>query len=283
MRKEALVTIVDSNTNNPGSGIRDEDYNPSKRYEEEAIRCFTAWRENGGQFKNIPIYALCITGRKLQDATIQKFKDLNVTFLDHYIPEANDYQSGYFYVPIGCAWLEENISEDFLIHIDLDMSLIKEPPSDFFYFDRNKYIAKIGIIPTPDRSAPNNKKHAYNMGNYPINFNTCIITSWKDDKFYKLWYNKIKNNVPKRSDCNNDRIFSQWEEHIVDVMHFDDNIPIEPVDKFQVGYMWDKIDSLTNKEFEKIYFFHDHIGDKYDIRTRIEYAKRKMKNNGCIK
>ena len=272
MVKEALITIVDSNKNNPGSGIYDENYNPSKKYEEEAIRCFTSWRKNGGKFKDITIYALCISGRKLQESTIQKFKELKVTFLDYYLPETNEYQSGYFYVPIGCRWLEDNITEDFLIHIDLDMSLIKEPPSSFFYFDRNKHIAKVGIIPQPDRTASNN--YAQYMGDYPINFNTCFITSWREDGFYKLWYNKIKETVPKKSECINDRIFSQWEEHTIDIMYFDDKISIEPLDKFQIGYMWEPLNNFTNEEFKKIYFFHDHIGTKGAIRTRIEYTKR---------
>jgi hypothetical protein len=264
----ALLTVVDSDEGNPGDGIRDEGYEPSKRYESEAVACFRAWRKSGGKYADIPIYALHISGRELKKETLMKFKLMDVTYIKHDMPEVNEYDCGYFYVPIGLAWLESQIKEDFLIHIDIDMMLVREPTEKLLFFDRDRYIAKIAIINEKDR----NKRFGVD---YSINFNTCFITSYREDLFYKTWYTFIKDTVPQKDKCDSQRVFSEWEEFIVDEMHFKYDFPIEPIDRIMVGQYWDPIFTYSDKEFQNIFFLHDHYGTYERTKTILNYYKRR--------
>jgi hypothetical protein len=264
---EALLTIVDSNYGNPGDGIRDEGYLPSKQYETEAIQCFQHWREKAGRYKDIPIYAMQVTETPISRKTLEVFQDLNVTYIHRHLPEINSYDCGYFYVPFGCEWLENNIKEQLLIHIDLDMILLQEPPPSLFYIQ--DAIAKIAIIKGKDR----NKR--FYVG-YPINFNTCFIVSFKRDKFYSKWADAIRRLVPSKDECANDRIFSEWEEHVVDKMYFDEGVKIEVIDRIMIGEFWEPIDSYDDRAFENIYFIHDHYGTNARWKSMIEYEKRRL-------
>ena len=93
--------------------------------------------------------------------------------------------------------------------------------------------------------------------------------------FYKTWYTFIQHEVPKKNECTSQRVFSEWEEFVVDVMHFKHGIPIEPIDRFMVGQYWDPINSYSDEEFQDIYFLHDHYGTYERSKTMLNYYKRR--------
>lgn len=242
--KYALITVIENSDNLYSDEV---DFRPPSM-EKEAITCFTSWRQNGGTFKDIPIYAMCPTKRFPEPETIKKLKDLNVTYIQEHLPETDNYTCGWWNVPIGCSWMEENLTEDFFIHTDLDMYLMREPVEDLFYCEKN-VLAKIG-------SVSGRRFHREIVPEYKLNFETCFINSWRENRFYKTWYDMLTKTESEMVD-RGERVSPEIEEHIVDVMYHGGEYVIEDAGyEFQFG-SWYPVKHI--EDISKTYFRHEHL------------------------
>lgn len=256
--KYALITIIENNDNLHEG---EKDFRPLKM-EDEAVLCFRSWRKNGGKFKDIPIYAMCPTKRIPSKECIKKIKEFDVKYIEYYIPETDNFTCGFWNVPVGCSWLEENIEEDFLIHIDLDMCLLKPPPESLFYCEKD-VLARIGTI--------SGKRYHRTIANYDLNFETCFINSWRENRFYKKWYDYLNEIEPKIK--NTVKRYSEIEEHVIDILYHEGIEKIEPVDSdFQFG-SWYPVRHIKN--IQNTYFRHEHLVGDYCNTTS---KKREFKN-----
>ena len=104
----------------------------SRYFEKEAVKAFACWRQNAGWLKDIPIYAVCSTKATLSEETRLKFRELNVTYVEAYLPITETYTCGFWNIPLVGQWAESNLNADVLIKIDLDMYLIRPLPESLF-------------------------------------------------------------------------------------------------------------------------------------------------------
>jgi len=279
-----LFLVVEDNRNKGGGGYGAGQKN--KLLTDEAIRCVTSWRKFGGVWKDISIVAMCITGNLPPVETINKLKNLGVTFIEEYQPETKNYPAGWWSTPLAGRLIEAyNTIDDFIIHIDLDMFLVKHL-LEYDILSSSEYLAACAVYSNgyeDDKQIdPRWKK----------TFVTCFITSWNSNKFYTKWYNKMMNlnEVWKNKFPDEIAGLKQWnkpdwwdycnlEEHAVDCLYYEDREIIDKVHKIQIGpYQgYEGVYNLTDKEFKKVCFVHNHI-DNHDGYVKImkEYASRRI-------
>lgn len=247
-------------------------------YEDEAIRCFTNWRKNGGWLKDIRIYTLCSTKNTISKSTIEKLKSLSVEYIEDYASESDQYSSGFLTLPYCGKYFEEsNIDEDILIRIDLDMTLLK--PINELLFER---ATKNTIIGQYDIDSMKDQRTSYQEA---LPFDTGFMIVDKANRFYQKWYelcfsNEVLN-CKEWHDIRNVLGDYYLEEFAVDYMYHNKIKPIQPVQKYQYGEGYASIDTFTNEQLKSLYFCHEHIYvDKkfpwnYDsTREHIKYLKR---------
>lgn len=245
----ALITVIEGgNCNNKGSKITNR-----RDLEAEAIRCFKSWRKNGGQLKDIPIYCLAPTENTPSRETIQAIEKLGVNYIEHFIPETEAYICGYWNVPIAGVYFENNLKEDFLIHIDLDMMLLREPSDSFFWCDP-RTIARVGQFGWRRNINPD----------FKVTFETCFMLSWRDNGFYQKWYDILKEEEKKFKGSYE---YTDMEEHVVDIAYHENRFKIEPIVNFQIGPRCRPLSHI--KDISTIYFYHGHSHEE-----RVDYIMR---------
>lgn len=285
----ALITTIEGDL---------QDINTTKcgyqrQYEQEAIRCFTEWRRNAGWLRDIPIYTVALTRNTISEETSRILKTLNVTYIEAYHPDTEQFQSGYWNIPLSGKYFEEHLSEDVLIKIDLDMYLIKPMKKELF-----DLVDDVTIVGRYDElSAKHNTNKLTFPDRYGQPWDTGLIIARRAAGFYAKFYQKL---TQLTSEYNNGVLESTYglrvkqhdndigvdygamEEFAVSVMHTDDGIPLRAITKYNLGEFYAPIDIYTDEEVDNIYFFHEHIPytePGYDkIRTRINYKKRVLQN-----
>ena len=92
MKKIILATVIEGDETciNKQRGY-DETSHKTGLYEQEAIICFTYWRKNAGELKDIRIIAHCPTKNTISLHTQEKLKELNVEYIEDYQPETDNY------------------------------------------------------------------------------------------------------------------------------------------------------------------------------------------------
>lgn len=277
MNKVAFIVAVESNKNRGGGGRGSGEFN--RPLEEEAIRCFQSWRSPlGNMFRDIPIYAICMTGNTPSKKTLEEFKKLNVTYTEVYNEDTKKFPAGWWSTPLIGKWAEENLDEDLFIHTDLDMILLRKASSYLTQFNTG-YEIKCSVysenFPDDYQIVPEWKKL----------FVTSFCCSTKQSKFYTKWYNKMMelNEQWNKKDLNPKDwwIYCNLEEHAVDVLYYIDGLKIQHMNKIQIGNgtAYDTVESLTDKEINNVYFNHDHFHDKWSKKTIEEYVKRRIMLN----
>lgn len=260
-----------------------------RQYEQEAIKCFTEWRKNGGGLRDIPIYTIALTNHPASRTTQRILEDLGVTYIEDYHPETENYQNGYWNIPLAGKYFEERLSVDTLIKIDLDMYLIK--PMERFLFSLEHRIPLVGRY--DDDSAKHDTNKLIFPARYGRPWDTGLIISHRESGFYAAFYDKLKQLTAeyeagifedkyglrvKRQDDDIGVDYGAIEEFAISVMHTDDKVPLREITKYNLGEFYVPIDSYTDDEVPGIYFFHEHIPCSelgYDkTRTRINYKKR---------
>jgi len=272
----ALITMIESNENslNEQRGFVFEN---KRLYEDEAVQCFEAWRQNGGWLKDIPIYVYCPTRNVVSEKTKDEFKKLNVTYIEKYHAETEHFFSGFCNVPFCGMIFEEILTEDILIHIDLDMKLIKPLPEDLVNSVKEKKFIICGQY--DDESAKNQRKIGDDWDN-PLD--TGFLISHRETGFYKYFHESLTEITKTLGDerwkekCPDVPLYF-LEEYVIDKAYNELGYPVRPIQKYQVGEGYAKLESYTDEELQKVYFWHEHIlhGKDYDkIRAKIEFFKR---------
>lgn len=288
----ALITAIEPNKQD----INTLKQNYTREYETEAIKCFNDWRLNAGWLKDIPIYCLCPTKNDISEKTKNIFKSLNVNYIHNYIKETDEYENGYWNIPLMGKYFEEKLDENILIKIDLDMYLLKEIPKNIINSSKT-IVGRYDI---------NSAKHNLNSLFFPENlyglpFDTGLIISHKAEKFYEKYYNtlklvthqyntSIKNNSQDIFNIYNIKVQGEFEdgmdygvleEFSVNLLNLNTNNSIQGIEKYNIGEYYIPLSEYNDDEIKNIYFLHEHkpvTEPGYNgLKLLIEYKKRLSK------
>ena len=251
----ALFLVADNQEDNKGDVGDKYCHGAVLPYETELLCCIKAWRQNGGKFAKIPIYVVCPTLKGISKETVKKITDLGAFYWHEYKPETDFYKCGYWNVPLAGMMLEKAnfCKEQILIHIDLDMMLMKAPTDNLLSVCQTS-MATIGI----NEHRPTARYPDFDGKIYPHEANTGFIVSWAGDKFYTKWYKRLAD-LTKLLDQQNPPEYSIYEERVIDLMHFEEGIYMEFVEKYQVN---GDVSEYTDEEIMNLYFFHGHANMK---------------------
>jgi hypothetical protein len=252
------------------------DFDNDRYYETEALSLFTSWRKNAGKLKDVPIYALCMTGNEPSLATQEKFKELDVTYISEYQKETESFLSGFWNIPLGGVWFERNLEEDIIIKLDLDMEVLKPLPGDLFGLPDKGSV--VGVFDTYqldlERTLPPGAT---------IQTNTCLIISYRESMVYTEWYEHLKVLTEK---AQNPSFLEEYNMKLDDIeeFSFDDMLykslfseKVSTVEKFQLGEHYPVLSNFSEEEVGGIYFWHEHYKKtprKELVREKIEFLKR---------
>jgi hypothetical protein len=265
----------------------------TRYYEQEAIKSFLCWRENGGWLKDIPIYVMCPTGKNISDETKKKFYELNVTYIEEYLNETSNFDCGFWNIPLVGKWAEKNLVEDILIKIDLDMYLIRPLKKEMFDNLDKSVVGRHGPFPASFYLDKMSEKFPEYKNFYNTGF---TITEKKSNFFHKqmealerctLSYKKNTFEkdfgliISEKDNDNSDNSFPYFllEELCVSIME-KEGVPIKPIDMFYLETDWDEIDEMKKLgmpyNINEIFFIHEHIDTKIDqnkIKNKLKYKK----------
>jgi len=245
----ALLLVVEASKHNKGDVIGKYGKNVEIDYEREAITCVEYWRKNGGVYKDIPIYAINLNENPPWGKTIETLEKMDVIYVEDYLKHiTKDFPCGYWNTPFALNYLENNhiVYEDLLIHIDLDMYLMRNPPENMFQISEDK-ICKIAI----NKYRPTDSLDYKISPIYPFEIATNLIVSERKKHFYKTWWSTLfyiwktrKHNFDMKTLC-------IYEERVIDEMYHHD---VYDMEFFDVDYQMEE-DSKTLP-----YFIHSHMG-----------------------
>lgn len=265
----ALIGAIESefNDTNVNTGICEA---CKRRLESEAIECFTAWRKNGGWLKDIPIYAVCPSKNRISEATKEKFKELNVTYIEQYDPIVDTFTSGFLNIPLVGKMMEEQLTEGVLIKIDLDMNLIKPLPPELLHRDI--------VVGQYDDYCVKMQRDAVDGVN-PLD--TGFIISPRESGLYSKFFDKCME-LMGSDDPGWLRVKAQTgeyylEEYAMDRIYASGEFNINLIQKYQIGEWYTPVKELTDKELDNVYFWHEHLvyDPEYNrIQEKIDFARR---------
>jgi len=266
----ALIGAIESefNDTNVNTGICEA---CKRRLESEAIECFTAWRKNAGWLKDIPIYAVCPTKNVISDKTKEKFKELNVTYIEDYQAVTETFTSGFLNIPLVGHMMEYILHEDILIKIDLDMNIIKPLPKELVESDQI-------IVGQYDDYCTKHQREGIAEDNP---FDTGFIISKRNTFFYKHFFDLCMLYM-NSDDPDWLRVKAQTgdyylEEYVMDRIYAEGSFDIKPIQKYQIGEWYTPVKELSDDELDNVYFWHEHL--EYDpeynrIQEKIDFARR---------
>ena len=221
----SLGIVIESN-----DSYIDKNKISQKRFlEKEALKCVYHWRKFGGKYKDIDIYCICITKNTPCKKTIKLLQDQNVQYIEHYLEITETFDCGFYNKVLGCKIIENYTTTDLLIHIDLDMYLIKEPKIP----EKNSCLRYDSIQKQFER------KHNLEI------FNTCFIVS--EYGFYNLWWDKLQSCIKNYKNLDvKDLDFRKIEELSFDLLSED--IEIQPLDDLIFGETYTDFNIIENKD-----------------------------------
>ena len=271
----ALITPIDV-----AKVITDANGNKASRfYDKEALRCFSSWRKNAGELKDISIYALSFNPKEVYPEEFNRaLSDMNVkVFYDtrsHTSGFKNEVMAGLFFERCN------EVKEDIMIKIDLDMKILK--PIDNFLIDKAYDEVIVG------QYDEHNAKDQRQLADGSLPFDTSFIVSSKKMKFYELYMSTFNDSSIILSD--------EWKamkmkygdyfkiEYAVDVINKKNLMPIHPVQYYQFGEGYRSIKHFTDEQVKSIVFLHEHIYEnnmfpaEYDAKEEhIQYIKRRSR------
>jgi hypothetical protein len=279
--EKILFTVIeanDNNINNNNSSI--SKVTTPRLYEDEAILCFEEWRKNAGELKDIKIICYCPTHNVPSSETIRKLKDLNVTYIENYLPESENMEIGFFLVPLVGKIIENEYPDAYLIHIDLDMKLIKPIPDYLFENTADIYCGQY------DKYAVKDQRKLTNINPkwiYPLD--TGFTVSHNSTKFYEYYWDRFINlykndNYKKDEGWNllNTGVY-HLEEYVMDVIFYNNELNVKPINYYQIGEGYTKVNLFPDDKIKDILFWHEHIFLESDYkhektREKINFFKR---------
>lgn len=210
----ALLLVVESSKKNKGDVIGKYGTDIELPYEREAITCVEYWRRNGGEYKDCSIYAVNLNGNPPDVSTINTLKEMDVMYFQDYFPITETFPCGYWNTPFALNYLENRIYETLLIHIDLDMYLMRKPTYKLFDVQEDK-ICKISI----NKYRPTDSLDYKISPIYPFEIATNFIVSKRKKQFYSYWWSSLFYLWKTRKHNFDDKTLCIYEERIVDEMY----------------------------------------------------------------
>ena len=276
--EKILFTVIEGDNNNINNNTGN--VTTPRLYEQEAIKCFTNWREKAGNLKDIKIICYAPSKNLPSEDTINALKKLNVTYIENYLKESERMEIGFFLVPLVGYKLEQEYPNDLLIHIDLDMNIIKPIPNK--YFDNKIYIGQYDNI-----SALSQRRNV----DWENPLDTGFTISPSSSNFYKVFWEEFSdlyfNKKYKYEEswlCQNAENGVYFlEEYVADKLYNLEILPINPIQFYQVGEGYVEVSDITDDELNKVLFWHEHLfveegnWKRTKIRQKIEFFKRLKK------
>ncbi|MFA7127772.1 MAG: hypothetical protein WC136_01230 [Sphaerochaeta sp.] len=276
--KIILFTVIESDYCNTNNNFSDSGITTPRLYEQEAIKCFTQWRQKGGWLKDIPIICWCPTNNRPTLKTINKLKELGIIYIDQTIPQSFEYTVGFFHVPIVGKLLEELYPLHYLIHIDLDMNIIKPIPE--VLFNDNVYCGQYDPI-----SQQHQRDLTVINKDWKLSMDTGFTISHTSHKFYNMYYDvftDLLNNYKNNESWNklNSSIYN-LEEFAMDILFYKQgdynlNYEIKSIIYYQLGEGYIPYDEVPKNELNNILFWHEHIYENSQgmLNDKIRFLKR---------
>lgn len=258
--KYALILCVENENsiNNRNTDL------PFRYFEKESINCIKKWRENAGWLKNIPIYIMSPT-EDVSQHTKDEYIKLNAIYLNKKLEVFKEHTHGFFNVHYAGNYFESlpELQDYCLIHIDLDMEILRDLPKN--YFDdlwNNKYQAFCGGYLEEDYK--NQRKPLYSTKLTNTDFIVSIPSKFM---FYKEMINCI-NYVDDDYDKFVQQGYREYdrEEYSSDYLISKNNV------KLIIGY--EQGEGYSHNNNKNVYFWHEHYYDKPNVKLKLQ--KRKL-------
>lgn len=251
--KIALVTVIENNTDNKNG----------HKYFDEAIKCYKSWRKH---HPDIKIYAICVSDATLSKKEQTLLKKLNVQYIEKYFPETEDFEYGFYNVPLALKYFETlETNEKIIIHTDLDMYLEKPINTNIFspIFENKIIIGKY------DENARKDQR---------VDYDTGFTIHLKNTKFYHIFWSIVKQLIDKEIPLPKSVKTYDLEEYAITLVENNNLFNISPIMKYQVGEGYPSIDTFSDEEVENIYFWHEHLESdtlEENLKEKIKYYKRR--------
>lgn len=265
-----ILTVENENSIN-NRRIQETQEFDFRYYEKESINCIKSWRNNAGWLKDIEIYILCPT-EDIKPETKEQYKFYNVNYINEKPENFKEYEYGFANVHFAGDYFHKLLPNKMLIHIDLDMDILRPLPIEFFnpLWD-NKVKAYIGGYQEEDYTS-----QRPNIISEEI-LNTDFIVSISNE--YNI-YEKIIQGMDYIS-SNYDRLsrYSDEDLRVYDIEEYGadyaynndkDNI------KLIIGYEQGE-GYYYNEKLKNVYFWHEHLKSTkkpHLIRDRLKLMKR---------
>lgn len=269
----ALITAIegDANNLNEQKGI----VKTRRLFETEAVLCFESWRKNAGWLKDINIYTFCPTHNTVTEETKKRFANLGVTYIEEYQPVTETFISGFLNVPLVGKLLEERLSEDVLIKIDLDMNLIKPLPEHLVNSETLICGQYDDYCTAQQRTVAEGWQNPYDTG---------FTISRRESGFYKFFYDILDQTMNSHDpEWEKVRAVSgdyYLEEYVMDKIVNQQLWPVKPIQRYQIGEWYTPVKEFSDSELLEVYFWHEHVihDPVYDkVREKVEYFNRMRK------
>lgn len=247
-----ILTVENENSINNRRAKETEEFE-FRYYEEESINCVSSWRKNAGWLKDIDIFILCPT-EDVSEKTKVEYQKYNVNYINETPKEFKEYDYGFANVHFAGLYFESILKHKILIHIDLDMEILREIPVSFFDdIFNNKVKGYVGGYQDEDYSSQRPLKFSNKL------LNTDFIVSVNDGS-YSFYSDVIKgmeyvSNYFKEFVKNDELRVYDIEEYGADYAYNDDTI------KLLIGYEQGE-GYHFNIDLPEVYFWHEHKKEK---------------------
>lgn len=265
MNKYALILTVENENSINNRRFSETNELNFRYYEKESIRCIKSWRERAGWLKDIPIYVMCPT-EDIKEETKKEYQKYNVNYINQKPINFKSHEYGFTNVHYVGHHFEQLLLDTMLIHIDLDMEILRPLPEDFFDDIWNgTYKAYIGSYLQED----------YKIQRKPImcpiltNTDFVVNIAGKFNIYQEIleMLDSLDNEYSELMKKHNLRLYDK-EEYSSDMMLELFLNQIKPIIGYEQGegYFYD--DTLTN-----VYFWHEHIKNNSDNNLSIKKIK----------
>jgi hypothetical protein len=269
-----LFTVIEGDNNNINNNSGN--VKVPRMYEQEAIKCFQQWRQNAGSLKDVDIICYAPTKNLPSADTILKLKELNVTYVENYLPVSEQLEYGFFLIPFVGKILEEWYFNDTLIHIDLDMNIIKPIPER--YFDGNVYVGQYDDVSSLSQRNLDKWENPLDTG-FTISPPSSKFYTIFCDEFSKLYFDKSYEHEQDWLDQDASLFF--LEEYVADKMLNNKRLEMKTIKHYQLGEGYSPVSEFSDEQLKEVIFWHEHLfveetdeWAKTKIRQKIEFNKR---------
>jgi len=283
MEDKVILYLCIEGNNNIGCGGSGGKNQPHQHrlLEEECELFLSRWynKKLNNEFAKIETFLICPSNNpptsKFVDEITTKYNKVHYIHCPHNI--ADTFPAGWFNTPLGGKWLEENIEFDKMIHLDLDMILLKEFNKDYLNLGNN--IANCAVYDKEYRDDYDE------INGIPKDFVTCFIISNKEGKFYNIWWEE-QLRLQQHYESNfvldikkNEEIWWEYcncEECAVDILYYNHKLKIGKIEDCQFGDSqgYGNMGYYTSKGvFSDIHFLHCHINENWKEEIK-NYTKQ---------